>query len=88
MQQRVNKLKWLHRNGRRQVPFPENLEARATCRHTAAYARYIRQVVVDRKVCKIVTDMYVLSFINPILHGWQQSKLGRLKVKIIRAVDG
>ena len=63
----------------------------ATGRHTGAYACYIRQVVVDKKVCKIVANMYVRSFINPRLHSvtyGQQSELDKLKVKIILAVEG
>ena len=69
MQYRVNKIKWLYQNGRRQVPFTKNSQARDR-RNTVAYAGYIRQVVDDRKVCKIGNDMYVLSFINPRLRAW------------------
>ena len=55
-----------------------------------AYARYIRQLVGDWKVCKIVTDMYVLSFINPLLPGvpdLEQHELCSITVEITRAVE-
>ena len=57
---------------------------RATGRHTGAYARYIRQVVVDRKLCKIGTETHVLSVITPLKHSvpylvW--AKLRTLKVE-------
>ena len=48
---------WLHQNGRRQVPFWKKTRKRATGCIIGAYARYIRQVVVDKKMCKIVTNM-------------------------------
>ena len=67
------------------------MSQRATGRHTGAYARYIRQVVVDRKVLKIGTDTYVLSFINPLQPSvpyMERRELGTIKVKIIRALMG
>ena len=36
--------------------------------YTRAYVGYIRQVVVDRKVCKICNFIDILSFINPRQH--------------------
>ena len=44
----------------------QHTRKRATGRHTGAYARCIRQVLVAREVCKIVAEMYVLPFINPL----------------------
>ena len=35
-----------------------------TGRHSGGLRALYSQVVVDRKLCKISTDMYVLSFIN------------------------
>ena len=40
-----------------------------TSRIVGAYTDYIRQVVIDKKVCKLVTNMYVLSFFNPKQQG-------------------
>ena len=63
----------------------------ATGHHTGAYAGYIRQAIVDRKVCKVGINMYVLSFINPRRHGVldrEEHELGNLKVEILNAVDG
>ena len=63
----------------------------ATGHQTGSYEGYIRRVVVDRKVCKIVTNMYVLSFINQRPHGVldrEQPELGTLKVEIIHTVEG
>ena len=74
--------------GRRQVSIPKTSK-RATGRHTEAFARYIRQVVVDRNVLQTGTDTYVLSFINPLNHSvlyTVQRELGTLKVKIIYAL--
>ena len=54
----------------------------ATGHHTEAYTGYIQKVLVDKKVCKLVTNMYVLSFINPRLHGVldrEQYQLGTLQ---------
>ena len=62
----------------------------ATGGHTGAYADYIRQIS-KRNVRKVCTNIYVLSFINPRLHGvldLEQHKLGTLKVEIIHAVEG
>ena len=61
---------------------------RATGRHTGAYARYIRQLVVDGK---IVAEMYVLSFINPLLPGVadrEQHELCCTKFEITRKAEG
>ena len=62
----------------------------ATGCHIGAYAGYIRQVVVDRKACKIGANMYVISFSNPGLHGVldrKQHDLGTVKVEIIHEVE-
>ena len=81
-----------HENCHRQVPFPKKTSKPATGRNTSGgYVGYIRQVVLDKKVCKIVTNMYILSFINPKVHCaayGAQSELGTLKVEIIHVVKG
>ena len=59
----VNKVKQYTEIGRRQLFFRKR--ASTTGRNTEAYARYIRKVVVDKKVLEIGTDTYVFSFINP-----------------------
>ena len=47
-------------------PFQKNRKP-VTGHNTGTYAGYIRHLVADGKVCTIGTNMYVLSFINPIV---------------------
>ena len=67
------------------------MSKRASGHHTGAYARYIRQVVVNRKILKIGTDTYVVSFINTLQHSvlyMGRRELDTLKVKISHLVMG
>ena len=62
-----------------------------TAHHTTTYMGYIRQVVVDRKVCKTCTIIDIFSFINTRLHCFldsEQHELGTIEFEIIYAVEG